>query len=56
MLQGIVQEEKEAIATVVVVTRAVLDGVKVKRWGPALSLGHRQTADCGDDRGMHAGD
>jgi len=30
MLQGIVQEEKDAIATVAVVTRAVLDGVKVK--------------------------
>ncbi|CAL8343706.1 unnamed protein product [Lota lota] len=28
MLQGIVQEEKEAIAKVVVVTKAVLDGVK----------------------------
>ena len=42
MLQGIVLEEKEAIATVVVVTKAVLDGVKVKRWAGARTGSPRE--------------
>lgn len=46
MLEGVNSEDKEMVTTVKGVIKAVLDGVKVRAWGPQALVppGHCQPA------------